>query len=111
MSFHRKISKMKIVQVTYTTTSEYSAHNQRNIEAVMAALKHDGISGINYNACLSADSKTFVHTAYFETEEAQLALNALPIFQEFQAQLKASEPEAPPRQVLLTLVGTSKPIF
>ena len=98
---------MKIVKVTYTTKAEFSEQNQTNIKNVMADLQKANYQGINYNACLVADNKTFIHTAFFKTEEDQKLLNELPSFKNFQEQLKLSGPEVPPKQELLTLVGTS----
>ncbi len=102
---------MKIVKVTYTTKAEYAEENQRNIKAVMTDLQKLNNSGINYNACLTADGKTFVHTAFFKSDEDQKVLNELPSFKTFQEQLKGSGLESPPKQELLNLVGTSKDIF
>jgi hypothetical protein len=102
---------MKIVKVTYTTKAEYAAQNQANIKNVMADLQKINHPGMNYNACLSADGKTFIHTAFFKSEEDQKVLNDLPSFKHFQEQLKASGLEVPPKQELLSLVETSTPIF
>lgn len=102
---------MKTVRVTYTTKAEYSAQNQSNIQQVMADLQKLNYAGMNYNACLAADGKTFIHTAFFKSDEDQKLLNELPSFKYFQEQLKASGPEFPPKQELLSLVGTSNEIF
>jgi hypothetical protein len=102
---------MKIVRVTYTTKAEFAAQNQSNIKNVMTDLQKLNHSGINYNACLSADGKTFTHTAFFKSDEDQKILNELPSFKHFQEQLKSSGLEVPPRQELLNLVGSSKNIF
>jgi len=67
--------------------------------------------GINYNACLSADGKTFIHNAFFKSDEDQKLLNELPSFIHFQQQLKSSGLEVPPKQEQLSLVGSSTPIF
>ena len=56
---------MKVVRVTYTTKPEFAEQNQGNIKTVMADLQAANHPGINYNACLNADGKTFVHTAFF----------------------------------------------
>ncbi|GAB2588744.1 hypothetical protein [Spirosoma areae] len=98
---------MKIVKVIYTTKTEFTAQNQANINAVMNDLQRLNHPGINYNACLSADGKTFIHTAFFKSDEDQKVLNGLSSFKHFQEQLKASGPEVPPTQELLTLVGSS----
>jgi hypothetical protein len=102
---------MKIVRVTYTTTSEYAQQNQGNIKNVMTDLQKLNHPGINYNACLSADGKTFTHTAFFQSDEDEKVLIELPSFKHFQVQLRSSGLEIPPKQELLNLVGSSKNIF
>ena len=102
---------MKIVKVTYTTRAEFAEQNQANIKNVMAELKKINSKGINYNACLSADNKTFIHTAFFNSDEDQKFLNELPSFKSFQEQLKLGGVEVPPKQEILTLIGTSNDIF
>ena len=104
-------NKMKIVKVTYTTKAEYSEQNQNNIKNVMNDLKSLNHQGINYNACLSDDNKTFIHTAFFESDENQKILTELPSFLYFQEQLKSSGLEVPPKQELLSIVGSSSNIF
>jgi hypothetical protein len=107
--YHSKAFKMKIVKVTYTTNVSYAVQNQLNIKNVMADLQNQ--TGINYHACICADGKTFIHTAFFKTDEDQKLLNELPSFQHFQTQLKASGLEAAPKAEQLSLVGSSVAIF
>jgi len=102
---------MKIVRVTYTTKAEYAAQNQDNIKNVMTDLQKLNHPGINYNACVGADGKTFTHTAFFKSDEDQKILNELPSFKFFQEQLKSNGLEVPPKQELLNLVGSSKDMF
>lgn len=102
---------MKIVKVSYTTKAEYADQNQSNIKAVMDDLQKLNKQGINYNACLSPDGKTFIHTAFFKSDDDQKTLNELPSFKLFQERLKASGLEIPPKQELLTLVGSSVELF
>ena len=102
---------MKIVRVTYTTKAEYADHNQSNIKTVMADLQKINNPGINYNSCLSPDGKTFTHLAFFSDEANEKILLELPSFKNFQTELKASGLESPPKQELLTLVGSSTNIF
>lgn len=102
---------MKIVKVTYTAKAEFADQNQSNIKNVMADLQRLNQPGINYNVCLSADGKTFIHTAFFKSDEDHKMLNELPSFKYFQEQLKSKGLEAPPIQELLNLVGSSKNIF
>jgi hypothetical protein len=102
---------MKIVKVTYTTKPAFAEQNKANIKNVMNDLQQLQHAGIFYTTCLGADGKTFMHTAYFNAEEDQKKLNELPSFKRFQQELKASGPEVPPQQELLTLVGSSNNIF
>jgi len=102
---------MKIVKVTYTTHAAFAEQNQNNIKAVMSDLQKLNHPDIFYHACISADGKTFIHTAFFKSDEDQKTLNDLPSFKHFQEQLKASGLEAPPKQELLTLVGSSGNLF
>ncbi|MBP9221962.1 MAG: hypothetical protein KBF42_11290 [Chitinophagales bacterium] len=102
---------MKIVKVTYTTKPEYVLQNKNNILQVMDDLQKLNNVNINYNACLCDDGKTFIHTAFFNTENEQQILNTLPSFINFQEALKAGGLESPPKQELLELVGASQRIF
>jgi hypothetical protein len=102
---------MKIVRVIYTINTEFAGQNQSNIKNVMADLQRLNHPGINYNACLGPDGKTFTHTAFFKSDEDQKILNELPSFSLFQEQLKSNGFEVPPKQELLTLVGSSRNIF
>ncbi len=102
---------MKVIKVEYTTKAEFAEQNQINIMNVMTDLQNANHQGINYNACLSADNKTFIHTAFFKSNEDQKFLNDLPSFKSFQEQLKSSGLEVPPNQELLTVIGSSNNIF
>ena len=102
---------MKIVKVTYTTKPEYAGQNQSNIKKVMADLQAINNPGINYNSCLCADGKSFIHTAFFNSDEDEKVLMQLPSFIQFQQELKSGGLEVPPKQELLTLVGSSVDIF
>ena len=64
----------------------------------MADLQKLHYPGINYNSCVSADGKTFIHTAFFNSDEDEKVLLGLPSFRYFQEQLKLSGPEIPPKQ-------------
>lgn len=102
---------MKIVKVTYTTTAEYAARNQENIKKVMADLRNLNDSGIRYTSSLSPDGKTFMHLAFYKSEEEQKRMNELPSFKTFVEQLRVSGPESPPKQEVLSLVGSSYEMF
>ena len=101
---------MKILKVTYTVKATFTAQNQLNIKQVMSDLKQAHQEGINYTVCLAEDNKTFIHTAFFKSTEDQKLLNALPSFKRFQEQLSGGL-EVPPKQELLTLVGSTRDIF
>jgi hypothetical protein len=102
---------MKIVRVIYTANETFAEQNQANIKNVMADLQKLNNPGINYHVCLSPDGKTFTHTAFFKSDEDHKMLNELASFKFFQEQLKANGFENPPKQELLSLVGSSKNIF
>jgi hypothetical protein len=102
---------MKIVKVTYTAKAEYAEQNQDNIKKVMADLQKLNHQGVNYNVCIGADGKSFIHTAFFKSGDDEKLLLELPSFKHFQEQLKAGGLETPPKQELLTLVGSSITIF
>ena len=102
---------MKVIKVTYTAMPDFVAQNQLNIKNVMNDLQQLNNAGIFYHACLSPDDKTFTHTAFFKSEEEHKVLNDLPSFKHFQEQLKSAGFEVPPKQELLTLVGSSRNIF
>jgi hypothetical protein len=102
---------MKIVRVIYTANEAFSKQNQANIKNVMADLQKLNNPGINYHVCLNPDGKTFTHTAFFKLDEDHKIFNELASFKFFQEQLKTNGFESPPKQELLTLVGSSKNIF
>ena len=102
---------MKIVRVTYTAKAEYVEQNKKNIQTVMNDLREQHNPGINYNSCIGADGKSFTHTAFFKSEDDEKILFALPSFKNFQEQLKANGIETPPKQEILSLVGSSVEIF
>jgi hypothetical protein len=102
---------MKIVKVTYTAKPEFAVQNMANIQAVMSDLRDLNYPGIFYHACLGPDEKSFIHTAFFKSEEDHKLLNDLAAFNYFQQQLKAAGFEIPPKQKLLTLVGSSVNVF
>ena len=102
---------MNAVKVQYTVKEEYVETNQANIRRVMADLKKLNQPDIKYSAFLLDDGRSFVHFVMRVDDEAQKTLSELPSFQEFQRQLRESEPEVAPKAENLTLVGTSWDIF
>jgi hypothetical protein len=102
---------MKIVRVTYTAKEMFAATNSGNIQKVMAELRQLNNPGIFYHVCLGNDGKTFVHTAFFKSDADEQTLLQLHSFIYFQQQLKEGGLETPPKQELLSLVGSSAEIF
>ena len=102
---------MNAVKVQYTVKESYVETNKQNIGKVMAALKELNNPDIKYSAFLLDDGKTFVHFVMRANEEANQVLPNLAAFQQFQQQLRASEPEVPPQPENLNLVGTHWDIF
>ncbi len=102
---------MKIVKVTYTTKPGYAGQNMENIKGVMNDLRRLNHPAVFYHVCLGADGKSFIHTAFFESDEDQQILLELPSFKHFQEQLQSGGLETPPKQELLKLVGSSTDIF
>ncbi len=102
---------MKTVRVTYTARQEYAGQNQQNIQKVMSDLQQLNHPGLLYHCCVNADGKTFVHTAFFKSEQDERVLLDLPSFKSFQQQLMASGPEVPPKQELPAFVGSSHNMF
>jgi hypothetical protein len=102
---------MNGVKVQYTVKEEYVETNKANIRQVMADLREINNPDIQYSAWLLDDGVTFVHLAMRANDEAQKSVTELPSFQEFQRQLKASGPVAPPDAKDLTFVGSSWELF
>lgn len=102
---------MKIVRVQYTTMQEYTATNQKNIQAVTEELRKINHPGIKYAAYLLPDGKTFMHFDQFENEEAHEFLMGLESFKKFSTELWASGLEVEPKLELPSLVAASFDYF
>ncbi len=102
---------MRIVKVTYTARPEFVAKNSENINAVMSELRALGNAGIRYSTYLGDDGKTFMHFAHFADELLPQVLFGLESFKTFQQQLKESNPEAPIKQEVMTMVASSYDIL
>lgn len=98
---------MKITRVQYTVQDGYIETNKRNIELVMADLRHLNNPGIKYSSYQLEDQKTFMHLAIFPDDETAQILNSLDSFSQFRQELKASEPEVPPKAENLTMVASA----
>ena len=102
---------MKIVRVQYTAKAEYTEKNKENIRKVMSDLREINNPGLKYGTYILDDGKTFMHFTHFENDEAHKVLMELESFKTFQAELRASGPEVPPKSEQLSLVGSSYEIF
>ena len=102
---------MKSVKVQYTVKTEYADTNKDNIRQVMTDLQELANPGIKYSSFILEDGKTFIHFGMYADQEALELVNNLPSFQSFREQLKASQPETPPKGDDLTLVDASYEIF
>ena len=98
---------MKITKVQYTVKDGYVETNKRNIDQVMADLRQLNNPGIKYSSYQLEDGNTFMHFAVFPDEETSQILNNLNSFGKFRQELKASEPEVPPKADSLTLVASA----
>ena len=102
---------MNAVKVQYTVKESYVETNKQNIRKVMEALRATNHPDIKYSAFLQDDGQTFVHFVMRANEEAAQILSNLEAFQQFQQQLKASQPEVPPKAENLNLVASGWDIF
>ena len=102
---------MKSVKVQYTVKAEYAETNKGNIRQVMADLQELANPGIKYSSFSLEDGKTFIHFGMYADQQAQEVVNNLPSFQSFREQLKASQPDTPPKGDDLILVDSSYEIF
>lgn len=99
---------MKAVKVQYTVKVEYVEENKRNIRKVMEALNAKPIPGMQYSSYTDEENpNTFIHINMARDEETMSKLNDLKEFTAFRMALKASQPEAPPKQTKLNLVGAA----
>lgn len=102
---------MKAVKVEYRVRKEYVETNQANIKQVMTDLKALNNSNIKYSSFLLEDGQTFVHFAMYPDEATSQIVPNLPAFEKFRTELKASQPEVPPKAENLEMVGSAYDIF
>ena len=103
---------MKITRIQYTVPSGFAERNKQNIAKVMQELRSSNHPGIRYSAYVLDDGKSFMHFVVFTDEEVgKNVINNLEAFKHFQSELKASNPEVPPKFEDLTLVGSSYDFF
>ena len=102
---------MKIVKVQYTVKDDYVQKNKENIKKVMGDLRAMNNPNIKYSSFLLDDGKTFVHFAMYPDQETGNIVSELDSFITFRAELKASEPEVPPKAENLSLVASAWEFF
>ncbi len=102
---------MKIVKVQYTVKDDYVQKNKENISKVMADLRAMNNPNIKYSSFLLEDGKTFLHFAMYPDQQTGNIVSELPSFNTFRAELKASEPEIPPKAENLSLVASAWEFF
>lgn len=102
---------MKATKIQYTVKSEFAEQNAENINNVMNDLRKLNNADLKYSSFLLDDKKSFVHFVMMNTEEAGKILNSLDSFKKFQTELKASNPEIPPKVENISLVNSSYDIF
>jgi hypothetical protein len=102
---------MIIKTVTYTTQAGYAEQNLSNIKNVTTDLQMLNHQGVNFNAFLSIDGKTFMCTVYYKSNEDEKVLNELPSFVEYQEKLLASDLEGKPKVEHWNFIGSSNDIF
>jgi quinol monooxygenase YgiN len=100
-----------ITHIRYTVKAEYAAQNRENIRRVMDNLRALHRPDLRYNVFVEDDGKTFIHLPLFASEDAKNVFEAQEAFQAFQAALRESVPEVPPKVTNLTLVGSSHDLF
>ncbi|MEQ8425410.1 MAG: hypothetical protein RIA63_11920 [Cyclobacteriaceae bacterium] len=96
---------MKAVKVQYTVKHDFVETNKANISKVMAKLKVEPISGMQYASFILDDGQTFVHINMAKDQDTLSRLSEVMEFKEFQAALKASGPVSPPKADNLNLVA------
>ena len=103
---------MRSVVVRYQVKPDFVDQNAANIKAVMLELRGKDDKGVRYQSFQSKEDPTrFTHIGFYEDEAATERATALPAFQRFQTELKASGPVSPPQPEWLTLVAAGHDLF
>ena len=104
---------MKITRIQYTVPSGFAEQNKQNIAGVMQELRSLNHPGIRYSSYVLDDGKSFMHFVIYkdDDEAGKNVISNLQSFKHFQSELKASNPEIPPKFEDLTLVGSSYEFF
>jgi hypothetical protein len=102
-----KLDEMKINRIQYTVQPGFAEKNKQNIAKVMEELRRLNHPGIHYSAYVLEDGKTFMHLVILKDEAASTVIPSLESFKHFQGELKAGNPEIPPKFEGLELAGAS----
>ena len=78
---------------------------------VMQELRSLNHPGVRYSSYILDDGKTFMHFVTLKSEEDGHVIPNLEAFKTFQSELRASNPELPPKFDNLALVGSSYELF
>lgn len=101
---------MKAVIVRYRVQASFAEQNRANIERVLAEHRTAGLPGVRYSVH-NEDPQTFVHIGMYADDAAVEAATELASFKAFQAALRASKPEAPPKATWLETIGAGFEVF
>ena len=102
---------MKFLRIQYTVRPDFAERNKQNIAKVMQEWRASNHPEIHYSAYVLEDGKTFMHFVMFQNEDASSVISSLESFKHFQSELKAGNPEVPPKFDNLALVGSSYELF
>ena len=102
---------MQAIRIQYTVKADFAERNKQNIAKVMEELRSSNHPDIHYSAYVLEDGKTFMHFVTFEGENQSSVISNLESFKHFQSEMKASQPEIPPKFDNLALVGSSYDLF
>jgi quinol monooxygenase YgiN len=94
---------MKGTKVTYKVKADKVEENESYIKKVFDKLRKLNDKGIKYGSFKLDDGQTFVHIAFFESDEKQDMFTGTEEFKAFQTTLK-DRIEAPPNAESLTKV-------
>ncbi|HET7900125.1 MAG TPA: hypothetical protein VFL59_02990 [Candidatus Nanopelagicales bacterium] len=92
------------VVVRYTLRPEAMAEHVRLIEAVMAQLRRERLTNLDYQVLRLADGVTFLHVSTSDTPDGTSPLGGLSAFRDFQADL-ASRVATPPEPTSADQIG------
>ncbi|MEM6991987.1 MAG: hypothetical protein AAF721_15870 [Myxococcota bacterium] len=97
---------MYATRVRYTVNDSYVEQNKANIRKVMDEVRAKSEGGVQYNAFVEADGKTFVHIVVVRDEALKSVVPSTDAFKAFQAALKPNL-EVPPANESWSLVGAT----